>query len=327
MSLEIGAKKVIEDCMGVSPGESVLIIADTKKRAIGEALFKAAIDAKSEAMFMLMLPRSRHGEEPPEGITELMKHVDVVVAPTSCSLTHTQARREASKLGVRIATMPNITDEMFERGGLTADFQVVRERIERAFEKIKNATSANITTSLGTDLKMTISPERWVKDTGILHGRGHYGNLPAGELFLAPEEGLTNGVYIVDGAMAGVPELDEPIKITVKDGFVERIEGGICAEKLQKILAEAAEKLKAEDRDPKLVFNIAELGIGMNDKAKVIGSPLEDEKVLGTVHVAVGDNSTFGGSVKAGVHLDGIIMKPTLKLGDVELIKDGELQI
>jgi leucyl aminopeptidase (aminopeptidase T) len=58
-----------------------------------------------------------------------------------------------------------------------------------------------------------------------------------------------------------------------------------------------------------------------------MGSPLEDEKVLGTVHVAVGDNSTFGGSVKAGVHLDGIIMKPTLKLDDVELIKNGELNL
>ena len=130
-------KKVIEDCMGVSAGEKVLIIADTKKQRIGEALFNAAINVKSEAMYILMLPRSRHGEEPILGIAELMKHVDVIVAPTSCSLTHTQARREASKLGVRIATMPDITDEMFDKGGLTADFKAVRDRIERAYEKIK----------------------------------------------------------------------------------------------------------------------------------------------------------------------------------------------
>jgi leucyl aminopeptidase (aminopeptidase T) len=87
----------------------------------------------------------------------------------------------------------------------------------------------------------------------------------------------------------------------------------------------ASEKLKEEGEDPQLFFNIAELGIGMNDKAKVIGSPLEDEKVLGTVHVALGDNSTFGGTVQAGVHLDGIIMNPTLKLDNLELIKNGEL--
>ena len=223
--------------------------------------------------------------------------------------------------------MPNITDEMFEKGGLTADFSAVRDRIERAYEKIKGETTAHITTDLGTDLKMKISGDGWVKDTGLLQDRGRFGNLPAGELFLAPEEGSANGMLIVDGAMAGVPELDEPIKITIKDGFAEKIEGKLGAEKLRETLKEAGEKLKADDKDPKLVFNIAELGIGMNDKAKVIGSPLEDEKVLGTVHVAVGDNSTFGGTVKAGVHLDGIIMNPTLKLGEVVLIKDGELML
>jgi leucyl aminopeptidase (aminopeptidase T) len=327
MSLESGAKKVIEDCMGVSPGEKVLIISDTNKTQIGEALFNAAIKAKSEAMYMLMLPRSRPGEEPPESIAVLMKHVDVIVAPTTCSLTHTQARRESTKAGARVATMPNITDEMFTQGGLTADFQAVRHRIDRAYEKIKTATTAHIITKLGTDLKMNISGERWVKDTGMLQEPGEYGNLPAGELFLAPEEGSANGILVVDGAMAGVSELDEPIRITIKDGSAAKIEGGQGASKLKEVLSTAGEKLATSGKDPKLVFNIAELGIGMNDKAKVIGSPLEDEKVLGTVHVAVGDNSTFGGTVKAGVHLDGIILNPTLKLGEVELIKNGELQV
>ena len=290
-------------------------------------MFDAAIKAKSEAMYVLMLPREHHGEEPPKGITELMKHVNVVIAPTAYSLTHTQARREASKCGVRVATMPDITEQMFAKGGMTADFQGVCERINRAFDKVKTADTAHITTALGTDLKMKISGKRWVKDTGILQADGEYGNLPAGELFLAPEEGTANGVLIIDGAMAGVPKLDEPIKIIVKDGFAKKIEGGTGAHRLREILIMASEKLVEEGLDPKLVFNIAELGIGMNDKAKVIGSPLEDEKVLGTVHVALGDNSTFGGKVKAGVHLDGIIMKPTLKLGDVELITDGKLKL
>jgi leucyl aminopeptidase (aminopeptidase T) len=325
MNLKKVSSKVIRECMGVIADERVLIIADTNKQHIGEALFNAAIEVKSEAMYILMLPRSRHGEEPPVGIAKLMKNVDVVVAPTSYSLTHTQARREASKEGVRIATMPGITEKMLLKGGMTADFQVVRDRIEQTFEKVKTANTAHIVTALGTDLKMDISPERWVKDTGILRDGGEYGNLPAGELFLAPNEGTANGMLVVDGAMAGVPKLDEPIKITIRDGFAEKIEGGAGAHRLREILIMASEKLKEEGEDPQLVFNIAELGIGMNDKAKVIGSPLEDEKVLGTVHVALGDNSTFGGTVQAGVHLDGIIMNPTLKLDNLELIKNGEL--
>jgi leucyl aminopeptidase (aminopeptidase T) len=327
MSLEMGAKKVIEECMGVIPGEIVLVISDTKKQNIGEAIFNAAVSAKAEAMFIIMLPRSRHGEEPPGGIAELMKHVDVIIAPTSTSLTHTQARREACKLGARVATMPDITDEMFASGGMTADFRVVEKRINIAYDKIMDAKTAKITTALGTDLTMSITPTRWVKDTGILQGRGQYGNLPAGELFLAPDEGSANGTLVIDGAMAGVGPLVEPITLEIKDGFVNTISGGEGAEKLQSVLQDAADKLKATGLESKLVFNIAELGIGMNNKAKVIGSPLEDEKVMGTVHVAMGDNSTFGGNVKAGVHLDGIIMNPTLKLDEVELIKDGELNL
>ncbi len=327
MSLTQGAQKVINDCMGVKEGERVLIIADTEKQDIGKALFKAAINVKSEAMFLVMLPRSRHGEEPPQGITELMKYMNVVVAPTVCSLTHTQARREASGVGVRIATMPNISEAMFSKGGLTADFQAVRKRIEEVYEMIKSAETAHITTALGTDLEMKISAERWVMDTGILWKKGEFGNLPAGELFQAPEEGTANGILIVDGAMAGVPKLDKPIEITVKDGFAKKIEGGSSAHRLREILINASEKLNNAGDNPKLVFNIAELGIGMNDKAKVIGSPLEDEKVLGTIHVALGDNSTFGGNVRAGIHLDGIVMKPTLMLDDVELIKNGKLRL
>jgi leucyl aminopeptidase (aminopeptidase T) len=276
--------------MGVKEGERVLIITDTEKQNIGKALFEAAINVKSEAMFLIMLPRSRHGEEPPQGIVELMKYMNVVVAPTVCSLTHTQARREASAVGVRIATMPNISEAMFSKGGLTADFQAVRKRIEEAYEKIKSAKTAHITTALGTDLEMKISVERWVMDTGILWKKGEFGNLPAGELFQAPKEGTANG-------------------------------------RLREILINASEKLDNAGDNPKQVFNIAELGIGMNDKAKVIGSPLEDEKVLGTIHVALGDNSTFGGKVRAGIHLDGIVMKPTLVLDDVELIKNGKLRL
>lgn len=327
MSLKKVSEKVIHECMGVSRGERVLIIADTEKQRIGEALFKAAIEAKSEAMFIIILPRSHHGEEPPGGVSELMKLMDVIIAPTAFSLTHTQARREASKMGVRIATMPDITEKMLTSGGMTADYHAVYDRIENAFDQIRLAKVAHITTKLGTNLKMTISEDRWVKDTGILQKRGDYGNLPGGELFLAPNEGTANGVLVVDGAMAGVPELDKPIKITIKEGFAEKIEGGLAAHRLREILIMASGKLKESGDNPKLVFNIAELGIGMNDKAKVIGSPLEDEKVLGTVHVALGDNSTFGGTVQAGVHLDGIIMKPTLRLGKVELIKDGKLQL
>ena len=71
---------------------------------------------------------------------------------------------------------------------------------------------------------------------------------------------------------------------------------------------------------------IAELGIGTNECAKLCGIILEDEKIYGSVHVAFGTNTSFGGITKADCHLDGIVLAPTLYLDDECVIRDGIFQ-
>jgi leucyl aminopeptidase (aminopeptidase T) len=149
-----------------------------------------------------------------------------------------------------------------------------------------------------------------VADTGLLHEKGAFGNLPGGELFLPPVEGTAEGVIVVTGALAGIGLLKKPVKIIVKNGLGKDISGGPQAKAFAKMLLEAAGKLELPDN----AYNIAEFGIGLNPKAKLIGNPLEDEKVIGTIHLALGDNSTFGGNTKAGVHVDGIILRPLVEV-------------
>ncbi len=312
MSLEDGAKTAVNICMGVKKGESVLIITDAVKEKIGEALFKAALDAKAEAMILKMIPRTRHGEEPPKSIAEIMKHVDVILAPTEYSLTHTQARKAANRADARIATMPGITEEMMSNGGMTADFNEMEKTIKKVHKIIKNSKTAEIVTELGTDITMSLENREWIADdTGICHKKGSFTNLPAGELFIAPKEGIANGVIFVDGAFG--KKIDKPIKITVKNGFAKEIHD----DEIKKML----------DKRGKYGRNVAELGIGINPNARIIGNVLEDEKVLGTVHVAFGDNSTFGGRVNCGIHLDGIIKNPTLKIDDKTILEKGKLVV
>ena len=150
-------------------------------------------------------------------------------------------------------------------------------------------------------------------DTGLLHEKGAFGNLPAGEACLAPIEGKTSGDAIIDGVMAGVGVVETPIKMVVENGYVTEINGGAEAKALSELLRGKGEEVK----------NIAELGIGTNEKAIPCGRPLEDEKVMGTVHVAIGDNISFGGNVKAPLHLDGIMKNPTLVIDGKTVIKDG----
>jgi aminopeptidase len=310
MALIDGARTAIYTCMGVKKGEFVLILTDTEKEAIGEALFEVAKEARAEAIIVKMLPRTRHGEEPPKPIAEMMKNADVVIAPTQFSVTHTQARKRANKAGARIATMPGIIQKMMSSGGMTADFKEVEKEIKRLAKILEGTKKIKIITEIGTDLEVSVEGRRWYMDTGICHKKGEFMNLPAGEIFIAPKEGTADGKLIIDGAFWEM--LENPVTIDIKKGYAVRIAG-------TKEIAKQISKRGKEGR------NIAEVGIGMNPKAKIIGNVLEDEKVKGTVHV--GDNSTFGGKCKAGIHIDGIIKNPTLFADDELIMKNGKLVV
>ncbi len=302
-----GAKKVLE-CFGVKKGENVLIAVDTKTPiSITKALFEAARNAGCEVMTVTMLPRTRHGEEPPLAIAEAMKHADVVIAPTTFSLTHTQAKIDACKRGARVASMPGITEKMMHSGAILADYDKVNDIAIRLNKQLENARKIRVTTQIGTDMEFNLEGCKWMMDTGLCKEPGCHGNLPAGELYIAPED--ANGVFVVDGSMSGFGILDSPLEFTVRKRYVVGIEGK-QAKKLNAMLEAVGEKAR----------NIAEFGIGINPQAKLIGNVLEDEKVGGTVHIALGDNSTFGGDVIAGIHLDGIITKPKLFVNGEEFI-------
>ena len=310
MALIDGAKTAVNTCLGVKKGEVVLIVTDTEKESIGRVLFEVAQEAKAEALLVTMEPRSRHGEEPPKTIAEMMRYADVIIAPTAFSLTHTQARKRANRAGARIATMPGIITKMMSSGGMTADFKEVRKGVNKLAKKLDGAKTVNILTKAGTDFQVSVEGRKWFRDTGICHKNGEFMNLPAGEVFIAPKEGTAQGKVVIDGAFWDI--LEEPVTLDVKDGLAKRISGS-------KEIAKQVSKQGKEAR------NIAEVGIGMNPKAKIIGNVLEDEKVMGTVHVALGDNSTFGGKVKAGIHVDGIIKNPTFIADDKVLMEDGKL--
>lgn len=304
MKIDQGAIKVME-CYGVKRGEKVLIVIDTSTPpSIGKCLFKAAKNLGCEAIIMTMLPRTRHGEEIPLPVAEAMKNSDVVIAPTTFSLTHTQAKINACKAGARVASMPGITELMMAEGGMTADYNKINEIAVGMNKKLENIKKLRVVSNQGTDITFDLEGCKWYMDTGICREPGCSSNLPAGEMYIAPKN--ADGAFVVDGSMSGFGLLDSPLEFTVINRCVTEIFGE-NAEKLISMLDAAGGNAR----------NIAEFGIGINPKAKLIGNVLEDEKVGGTVHIALGDNSAFGGDVIAGIHLDGIITEP-------ELFADGE---
>jgi len=304
----------LERCLAVRPGEAVLIVTDTEKERIGRALFSRAVELGSEAAILTMLPRSKHGEEPPGPVAGAMKRADVVICPTKYSLTHTRARKEACEAGARIATMPGVTEHMLSEGAITADYGELATIAAKVADLLTKAETAKVE-NRGGRLTMSLEGRKASADSGLIHKPGEFGNLPAGEAYIAPVEGTANGELIVDGSVAGIGILRSPLRIKVEDGIAVEISGDS---------ARALERILGEGREAR---NIAELGVGTNKKARLIGIALEDEKVYGTIHIALGDNSTFGGTVRAGVHIDCILLRPTLYLDDEKVLEGGRLRI
>ncbi len=309
MELKEIAKNVLISCLAAKPGEELLVVTDDSLLKIGTALYEGAKEIGCEAMMMVMQERALSGQEPPRAIAEAMKGADIVVCPTAKSLTHTNAKIEAAKTGTRIATMPGITEAMFSTGAMTADYDEVEKLTAKITDMLTRASTATIVKE-DCRLVLNLKGRDGVPSPGVYREPGKCGNLPSGEAYIAPLEDGVDGEMIIDGSMVGIGMLDSPLRVTIKKGKLQSIQG-------QK--SEMLEVLLRNERNA----TVGELGIGTNQAAILNGIILEDEKVYGTVHIAFGTNTSFGGTNKADCHMDGIILKPTLYLDDQLIIDQG----
>lgn len=312
------SKIAIQDCMAVKEGETLLIVTDDKLEDIGRALYTAGKELGHETMLAVLTPRQSHGADAPEPIARAMEAADAVIVPASTSFTHTKTRRDACAAGARVATMPGITRETLKRG-LSADYEAIARRTIRLTEMLDSTNSVRITTEKGTDITIPIDGINAISSTGLIREKGSFGNLPSGESYLMPKEHHSEGVFVVDGSFAGIGKIPEgeTVTCTVEKGFVTKIEGGTAARKLEELL----EPFGQDGR------NLAELGIGTNDAAQICGAILEDEKVMGTVHLAVGNNKSMGGTFGVKIHLDGVITEPNMWFDDKLVMEKGVFTI
>lgn len=315
MDIEERAKTILEANLALGADETLLVVTDGATREIGELFYAAAGALNRQALLMLMPEGHVAGEEPPVAVAAAMKAADVALCPTAKSITHTNARIDATQAGTRVVTMPGVTMDMLHAGAACADYAEI-ERITQALtERLTRAQSARIEKD-GSVLTLDLSGRPGVASPGVYRTPGASGNFPSGEAYIAPREDGANGTAVIDGSMVGLGLLDEPLIATIEHGRLVRIEGadehGSYADQLAILFARPENS------------TIAELGIGTNECAKLCGIILEDEKIYGTVHVAFGTNTSFGGTTKADCHLDGIMLRPTLYLDEDCVMRDGK---
>jgi leucyl aminopeptidase (aminopeptidase T) len=306
---------VLVSCLGVQSGEDVVIVTDPAKRAIAEMLLEGARALGAEAVVAELAERETHGSEPPRSVAAAMLECDVVIAPTSKSLSHTDARRAATANGVRIATMPNITEDMLGRT-MAADYTAIARRSRALAEALTDGDEVLVSTALGTELRLSVAGRAGIADDGNLTTAGAFGNLPAGEGFVAPVEGSASGRIVFDGTIWPIGRLTDPLAVDISDGYISDMTGP-SADEFRSLL----------ERHGRQAFAVGELGIGTNDRACLTGNVLEDEKILGTAHVAFGDNHTFGGAIRVSSHQDGIMLDASVAIDGREVLAQGELVV
>ncbi|MEG0302757.1 MAG: aminopeptidase [Gordonibacter sp.] len=308
---------ILETNLALRADETLLVVTDDATYEVGLLFYTAARTLGRSALLMQMPEGRVSGEEPPAAVAAAMKAADVALCPTAKSITHTNARIAAAQAGTRVVTMPSITMDMLRDGAACADYAQV-ERITHALtERLTKARTARIEKG-GHVLTLDLADRNGVASPGVYREPGASGNFPSGEAYIAPVEKGASGTVLIDGSMVGIGLLPQPLVAHLEQGCLTHIEGGNAD-------GPYADQLSVLFDRPEN-GTIAELGIGTNECAKLCGIILEDEKIYGTVHVAFGTNTSFGGTTKADCHLDGIVLAPTLYLDDECIIRDGEFQ-
>ncbi|HEX8102071.1 MAG TPA: aminopeptidase [Solirubrobacteraceae bacterium] len=310
--LQPAVQTVVEQCLAVQPREEVVVVVDPGTREIGEALRAAAAGAGAEAVLVVMEAREADGNEPPAAVAGALAAAQVFIAPTSKSLSHTRARKAATENGARGATLPGVTADMLARL-MACDFAAVQRRSRGLARLLTDASEAHLTCPLGSDFRLDLSGREGIADDGDLTGGDRaFGNLPCGEGFIAP---LGGEGRIFVRSLAGIGLVaGEPAELVVEGGRLAQARGPE-GEQLLAALRGAGEQ----------GTNLAELGIGTNERATLTGNILEDEKMLGTVHVAFGASAGIGGTVSVPIHLDTLVTDATLDIGGTRVLDAGTL--
>lgn len=313
------ATNVIHTCMGLQRGEKILIVVDEPLGYARDALLAEASKTDPAELWSYTFPNaSRPFSEYPPPLLALVTQVDAIVF-LFASVNQLKespallAGRAAIGKGIARAGLGAFIDQSILDIEMSADYGQIATFTDSLTQRLQGSSTAHITTALGTNLRLSLAGREWKKDTGILRAQKAFGNLPAGETYIAPVEDSAEGLLVVDKCFPGML-LSEPTRMTFEKGRVTHIEGGAGAEFLRSAFAQHGDSARV----------IAELGIGTNPLARLQGNIITDEKVLGTIHVAVGRSDFLGGKNVATTHIDGVVSQPTLEIDGKVVIENGK---
>ncbi|PWB63173.1 MAG: hypothetical protein C3F17_09970 [Bradyrhizobiaceae bacterium] len=320
----------------IKAGDRVLVLSDTDHDPrVWQVVQSVLCELGAEVTVALFERRPADYYDPPSAVCEAMMKSEVNVLVASTGMLHSPANFRAMEAGIPAICMDGgMTLEMFQSGAVTDDMKQIAVRKHYVAKDIfgANAKECRVTSRYGTDFTYRVDDRIFVpplpgnsfdpykiinfdKDENRKGGNLYYYLFPTGEFNVAPIEGSANGKLVIDLTMHHLGRLQSPIELTVEKGRVTRIEGGADARVLRDYLETYG--------DENAYMCPAEASVGVNAKAVVRGIQREDKNIMGTMHFGLGTNIDVGGSVKSKIHMDGVILEPTLYVDGKKRIDNG----
>ncbi len=313
-----GARRLVSVNGRVRSHERVLVVTDPTMQRYADSVVEAAREAGAAVTLAVMPVNRADGNEPPDPIACAMHEADVIFSPVSISITHTRAMRAALDVGARAILMTAYTDDIMTSPALLqTDFRAQVQTCHRIGRAFTEGSDVRLTSPRGTDLRFSIEG-RIANILTNIPQPGELAPVPDIEVNVVPVTGSAEGKFIADASVPylGIGILDEPIICRVEAGLIAEMSGGPQAKRLR-------DHLKSFD-DP-ACFNVAELGVGLNPHARLTGEMLEDEGVVGTIHIGIGTSHTLGGDIVAPTHYDLLMWEPTIEVDGRVAQRDREI--
>ncbi len=311
-----GARVIVETCMGVKPGERVLLVTQEGFEETA-GILASEVSVLGAKPIIKVVKGSEMEVEPPKEVVNLMLSSEVILAVLDLKylqlFAHMDARARATDAGARVGLVPFILWDITEE-----DVLRIKDLTEKLAKIMGKGKKAHITTALGTDVTMSIEGRPIQQLKAVFRNPGEWGAVPFyAEAAVAPIEGTAQGKAVIDVFFEKIGAIKQPMEWTIKNGRLVEISGGKEAEMLKQIIREADEN----------ATNIAELGVGTNHIFKNFTGTIGDKMVLGTVHLAIGKSINIGGKVMSNIHHDAVISKVTLEIDGRKILDNGKCLI
>ena len=319
--IERGAMIVIKDWLRLKPWEKLMIVTSENHLEEAKALRYCAHKRAKSVDLMVVERRGKHVGVFFDRHEKVFDGYRAVIGATDYSLVTTKAAKRAINRGSKFLSLPLATNN--EKSMLSYRFMGMDTKKSKMMAGIimkylNSSYVIQVKTKRGTDLKLYKRNRTAGFFNGVVRdGKGF--SSASIEVYVPIEETKTEGVLIPDGSLGYIGRVEEPFKISIKEGRIQEMEMNVSGKKL---------KAYMEDFKDPGIYVVSELGIGLNSYAKCRGKCyIEDESAYGTFHIGVGRNIALGGLHEANGHFDLVAHKPDIYADNRMIIERGKIII